>query len=396
MSPTNDKEIHEKEIDTRESSTADRATMNNTLDEGNSVSNISFEQNLPSLRRPSGGSLTSGVSDARTNTDVNRSSRSLMSVNSTSSGKDKTPPEIELMRGRRYNEEGNILQHMKNAPHILLDDFPKSKEQEGSLYFSKLAVDKSLTTPFEENKAPSLSGSERHDAVLIVVKVSHALDNAVNRIAMSDFYDILTDIGKRYRVARVRTFGGCWVGICGFHASWGLPELDCHKTVLMACEVHHLQKYLTGGTLSTAIDFGNVVGSYANSSLTIDIYGQEIRWPLMMVELGLCEILINDSVKKILTSSRKKNISCLQWKARKIDKIPWNITLIMTVTFIQRIRATIQHYYTSRELYNIVEVREVCMAAHPENLENAKCIFSCLAHTSISCSPVLFRAEPSV
>ena len=132
-------------------------------------------------------------------------------------------------------------------------------------------------------------------------------DSALANLSEENFRSLLTMLGRRKKMTFLRQFGGAWIGCVGFFESWGSEEQDCRSALQFAGEVSLLEKSLLG-KLSIAVEFGNLTGGFLGS-LDFDLFGQEIRWLLMVVELKLSgKVVIGDSLrKKVLCQSGSEN-----------------------------------------------------------------------------------------
>ena len=100
-------------------------------------------------------------------------------------------------------------------------------------------------------------------------------------------------------------FGGSWIGCVGFFDSWGADLLNCHSILEFASEVASLENGNILGKLSIAVEFGDVIGGFQDS-FSFDLFGQEIRWLLMMTGLNLYGLIIlGENIRKLTTGKPK-------------------------------------------------------------------------------------------
>ena len=154
----------------------------------------------------------------------------------------------------------------------------------------------------------------------------------------NEFEFLLNELSKRYKVMLVPRFRGLWVGCCGFYNGWDADEANCYQTICFAYELQKLGQHFSL-SFSIGVDFGNVMGGFTKGSLRFDLYGQEIRWLMMIMALkGVHHIYISDTIKtklrKYHANTPKEQGVHLQWKYDFIISIPWNKTRSIKVAYI--------------------------------------------------------------
>jgi len=153
--------------------------------------------------------------------------------------------------------------------------------------------------------------------------------SAAASLSEDNFLLLLNELALRHKVVAVRLFGDSWVGCIGFFDSWGSESLDCLHIVQFACEMSMLEKSVLG-EVAIAVEFGNIVGGFLDS-LCFDLFGQEIRWLLMMAELTLAgKVIVGDAIKHKLNSSASRRNSTDFSAIGVFDSILSNVTTATT------------------------------------------------------------------
>lgn len=185
------------------------------------------------------------------------------------------------------------------------------------------AVRRGIVPEFQEPRIPlsdlhTIGGVDRRDCILVVIKYNALFGaiatprdkhntSAANLLQVNDFHDFISVAAKAHRITHVRNFGDTWVGCMGLvndHSSWtwGSAISDCMHAASMVCEVNYFVSNVCTGSVTMSVECGNIVAGFIDS-LSLDIYGQEIRWALMMVELNLpSTIIVGDAFRHLLMS----------------------------------------------------------------------------------------------
>lgn len=155
------------------------------------------------------------------------------------------------------------------------------------------------------------------------------------------FQQLVTALAARHKITFVRMFGSTWIGCLGFFDSWGNETADSQHGILFACEVLSLERSVRE-KVSIALDFGYIVGGFLGSP-RFDLFGPEVRWVLLIVELKLVgKVFIGESIKKTcnLFLNRKSSEGCvaesLLWLdiSQMIVHPPWEVDTIVACSYI--------------------------------------------------------------
>ena len=137
----------------------------------------------------------------------------------------------------------------------------------------------------------------------------------------------------------------------GFFNSWGTDLLNCHSILEFAGEVSSLESSIVLGKLSIAVEFGDIMGGFQDS-FSFELFGQEIRWLLMMVGLRLHGLIIlGENIRKLTTGKPKGNRTnpSADAPAAVLGSIvyqcsmrpPWKLNSTLVVNYLSGIEMTL-------------------------------------------------------
>ena len=124
------------------------------------------------------------------------------------------------------------------------------------------------------------------------------------------------------------------------------------------CEVTTLSSFYNG-RISFAIDYGNVTGGFLNS-LNFDIFGQEIRWCLKIIEIKLYDtIVVGESVQQLLHTYHHHNpdSTSIRYIQKSIES-PWRLENFINLICIDNVNDFIEVDYIKRFIEKAFSSRE--------------------------------------
>lgn len=172
------------------------------------------------------------------------------------------------------------------------------------------------------NQLKSISRVDKKSTVLVAARVDkgNAKDCALAVDREHKVHQMLDSVAVKYNITSIRRFGNTWIGTVGYFKTFADDNINCYKTILFCCEMDYIAKSM-GMKLAFAIDFGTIVGGFV-TSFQFDIFGQEIRWLLRMIDLNdFGRIIISDSVRQQLNVYKRANPqdSMVLFEKRSID-----------------------------------------------------------------------------
>eukprot|EP01035_Chromulina_nebulosa_P023532 gene23532-30511_t len=226
--------------------------------------------------------------------------KDLSTKNNIDSSKPKPEPALFLKRAGQY-PSFNTNQGAHSNPSESILEAATKEEIVLDLSSTSLLADKLLSIEgFLDRRKMSIIVIRRE-----VVSRSDSKGCALTSLSEENFQNLLTTLAARRKITFVRMFGGSWIGCVGFFDSWGTDLLNCHSILEFAGEVSSLETNNILGKLSIAVEFGDVIGGFQDS-FSFDLFGQEIRWLLMMTELNLYgQIILGESIWKLTTGKPK-------------------------------------------------------------------------------------------
>ena len=172
------------------------------------------------------------------------------------------------------------------------------------------------------NQLRSISRVDKKSTVIIGAKVDkgNAKDCALAVDREHKVHQMLDHVAVKYQVTSIRRFGNTWIGTLGYFKSHADDNVNCYKAVLFCCEMDFIAKSM-GMKLAFAVDFGAIVGGFV-TSFQFDVFGQEIRWVLKMIDLhDFGRIVVSESVRQQLNVYKRSNTAdpMVLFERRTID-----------------------------------------------------------------------------
>ncbi|RYH20361.1 serine/threonine-protein kinase [archaeon] len=185
-----------------------------------------------------------------------------------------------------------------------------------------------------------LDHSDRRNAVIVAIKFfsqslepNHSGTPCKSSTSSSEsilehrvrdvLYSLTTHLASFYSITPVRRVGGTWIGCIGFFRSAGNELKNCLATLEFCAHIVRLASQEFHTPVALAFEHGSIVGGFVHSP-HFDVYGQEVRHVLQMVDCHYDKkVIIGDNVR-FLFSQAMHNDSSLDIKlVRTPLSPPW-------------------------------------------------------------------------